>query len=129
MMSYKEWLACILGAAQDVASRDFQEEAWFPGGKVVSSPNEVYLTLMEDYTADLFFETYGKSFSSSQIRSWNEFRLQLQNYYDKMPRHPDRRVVLDDPEWELVRQAAERFVRALADQPSPNAPIPPGPAG
>ncbi len=113
MMSYEEWLARILDAAQSIASRKFQEEAWFPGGKVMSSPDEVSQILVEDCTADLFFETYGKTFTMEQVECWNELRSRLERYYDKMPRHPDARRVLDDPEWNLVRQAAERFVRAF----------------
>jgi hypothetical protein len=113
MMSYTEWLGRIIGAAQNVASREFQEEAWFPGGKVVSSPEEAYLVLMEDSTADLFFETYGKTFTASQIQRWNELRSRLEQYYSKMPSHPDPRRVLDDPEWDLVRQAAKIFLGAF----------------
>ena len=113
MMSYEEWLARILDAAQGIASRKFQEEAWFPGGKVVSSPDEVYQILMEDCTADLFFETYGTTFSTKQMEFWNELRSRLERYYDNMPRHPDARRVLDDPGWGLVRQAAKRFLRAF----------------
>ena len=57
MMPYDQWLGCIVDAARDIASREFQQEAWFPGGKIVPSPVEVYQTLMEDYTFDLFFQT------------------------------------------------------------------------
>jgi hypothetical protein len=116
MMSYKQWLGCILNAAQHIASREYQEKAWLSGGEIVSSPDEEYLTLMEDYTADLFVERYGKSFSTSQIQSWKEFKSRLQGYYQKTPKHPDPRHVLDDPEWDLVRQAATRFVRSFASQ-------------
>lgn len=116
MMSYRQWLDGVLNAAQHIASREYQEEAWLRAGNIVSSPDELYLTLMEDYTADLFVETYGKSFSRSQLQSWNEFSSQLQSYYDKMPKNPDLRHVLDDPEWHLVRHAADRFVRSFASQ-------------
>jgi hypothetical protein len=115
MMPFKVWLDHIIAAAQDIASREFQEEAWFPGGKVVSSPDELYLVLMEDSTPDLFFETYGKTFTTSQMQCWNEFRSLLEQYYSKMPLHPDPRHVLDDPEWELVRQAAKRLVQAMSE--------------
>ncbi|MGA2983978.1 MAG: hypothetical protein ABSG32_09195 [Terriglobia bacterium] len=116
MMPYKVWLDDIIDATQDIASRDFQEEAWFPGGKVVSSPDEIYQTLMEDSTPDLFFETYGKTFTTSQLQGWNELRSLLEQYYTQIPLHPDPRRVLDDPEWDLVRQAAKRFVRAFSSE-------------
>jgi hypothetical protein len=114
MMSYKEWLGHIVDAAQHIASREYQEVAWFPGAKVVSSPDEVYLVLMEDSTPDLFFETYGKTFTASQIQCWTELRSRLEQYYSKMPSHPDPRRVLDDPEWDLVRQAAKMFLGAFS---------------
>jgi hypothetical protein len=113
MMHYKEWLDHVIEAAQHISSREYQEVAWFPGAKVVSSPDEIYLVLMEDSTPDLFFETYGKTFATSQIQCWNELRSLLEDYYSRTPTHPDPRRVLDDPEWDLVRQAAKRFVRAF----------------
>ena len=58
--SRDQWLGWILDAARDVASREFQQEAWFPGGARRSSPDEVYLTLMEDRLFDQFFEQYGR---------------------------------------------------------------------
>ena len=115
MISYNDWLSRIISAARDIASHDFQEEAWFPGGKVVSSPDEVYQTLMEDFTFDLFFATYGQRFSAHQLHTADELRSTLQDYYDKLPLHPEPRLVLDDPNWDLVRQAADRFVRAFSD--------------
>jgi len=113
MMSYEEWLNCILNAAQDISSRAFQEEAWKAEGNVASSPDEVYQVLMEDCTPDLFFETYGKTVTDGQVQCWNELRSRLERYYDKMPRYSDPAQVLNDPEWERVRQAAARFVQAF----------------
>jgi hypothetical protein len=115
MMSFDKWLACIIDGARNIASRDYQEEAWFPNQKFFSSPGEVYEVLMEDCTADLFFETYGNAISDAQMQSWKELKLQLQRYYDKMPPHPDPRSVLEDPEWALVRQAAQKFVTAFSE--------------
>lgn len=114
MMSREKWLACIIEAAQNISSRDFQKEAWSPGGRVVSSPEEVYQSLMEDCTFDLFFQTYGKAFSEEQSRSWSELRTRLEEYYDKLPVFPNPHDVLNDPEWDSVRGAAERFVLAFS---------------
>jgi len=115
MMSYEKWLDCIVDAARNISSPKFQEEAWSPAGKVVSSPDEVYQVLMEDCTFDLFFQTYGNRFTEAQMHSSKELRSTLQAYYDRMPGHPDPVQVLNDPEWELVRQSAVRFVREFGD--------------
>jgi hypothetical protein len=116
MMSYDQWLGKIVNAAQNIASREFQEEAWFPGGKFVSSPIEVYECLMEDSTPELFFEKYAKTFTESQMQCWSELKSQLQHYYDKLPNHPDPSRVLYGPEWDLVRQAAAGFVREFGQR-------------
>ena len=113
MMAYDQWLGQIVDAVRHIASREFQEEAWFPGGKAVSSPNEIYLVLMEDNTFDLFFQTYGSGLSDEQMRAANELRSALEQYYDRMPEHPDAVEVLNDPQWDSVRQRAQRFVQAF----------------
>jgi hypothetical protein len=113
MMSYEQWLGRITEAARDIASREFQQEAWFPGGSVVSSPDEVYQSLIEDCTFDLFFQTYGNRFSEEQMRSANNLRSILEQYYARMPKHPDPVQVLNDPEWDSVRQSAATFLRAF----------------
>lgn len=110
MMSYEQWLSCILGRARAIASRADQEETWKAGGDLVSSPDEVYQALMEDCTADLFFETYGATLTEEQMQSWRDLKTRLTSYYDKMSLYPDPAQVLTDPEWELVRQAARSFL-------------------
>jgi hypothetical protein len=114
MMSYEEWLRCIIDAAQNIASGRFQEVAWFPGGKVRSSPEEAYQVLMEDCTADLFFETYGASLTQAQLGAWQILRADLEKYYLQLPRHADPKNVLKDPQWDVVRRSAEAFVHAFA---------------
>ena len=113
MMTFEAWLDCVLDAARNISSLEFQRKAWFPGGSEVSSPEETYQVLMEDCTADLFFETYGRRFTEEQMRSWFRLRSSLEGYYDKLSAHPDPNQVLYDPNWDLVRQSAEEFVRAF----------------
>jgi hypothetical protein len=73
---------------------------------------------MEDCTPDLFFERYREILSEEQLQSWRGFRSRLEQYYDKMPRHPEPAQVLDDPERELVRQAARSFTLAFMGTPT-----------
>ncbi len=114
VVSREQWQARILDAATHIASREYQEKAWFPGGDRRSSPNEVYLTLMEDSLFDRFFETYSETFTDQQIQCWKELRQRLDEYYEKLSKHPDPRLILADPEWEDVRETARRFVDAFS---------------
>jgi hypothetical protein len=115
MPSYKERLEMILDAARDIASKEYQERAWFPDSGLVSSPDEVYEVLMDDSWPELFFEEHGKNFTSKQMQYWNDFKSLLDHYFQKNPAQLDPRQVLDDPEWALVRQAAQKFVTAFSE--------------
>ncbi len=117
MMSYEQWLNSILEVAKETASREFQQEAWLSGRPSTSSPTEIYNTLFDDYTFDLFYETYSKGFTPPQSTAWNEFKQELETYGEKYDEFPNERVVFDDPDWQLVRDAAEQFVAAFGRSP------------
>jgi hypothetical protein len=113
MMSREQWLNSILDVAREAASRKFQEEAWLSGRPSTSSPTEIYNQLFDDYTFDLFFETYSKEFIPSQLMAWNDFKVELENYGDKFSEFPNERIVFEDPDWQRVREAASRFVKVF----------------
>lgn len=113
MMSYERWLNSILEVAKETASRDFQREAWLSGRPSTSSPTEIYNQLFDDYTFDLFYETYSAGFTPGEDTAWREFKSQLESYGNKYDEFPNEKVVFDDPDWQLVREAAARFVAAF----------------
>ena len=122
MMSYEQWLNSILEAAKETASREFQQEAWLSGRPSTSSPTEVYNLLFDAYTFDLFYETYSAGFTSEQSTAWREFKNQLEGYGNKYDEFPNERVVFDDPDWQLVRNAAAHFVAVFEQKhPAPSA--------
>jgi hypothetical protein len=121
MMSHEQWLNRILEVARETASREFQEEAWLSGRPSTSSPTEIYNQLFDDYTFDLFFETYSKDFTLKQTTAWTEFKLCLEKYGKKFPVFPNERIVFEDPDWQEVREAAARFVAAFEQRhPEPS---------
>lgn len=73
----------------------------------------MYNQLFDDFTFDLFYETYSKEFTQSQLVAWNEFDKQLESYGKKYDVFPNEQTVFDDPDWQLVREAAARFVAAF----------------
>lgn len=111
MMPREQWLSSILDVARETASREFQEEAWLSGRPSTSSPSEIYNQLFDDYTFDLFFETYSKDFTLSQLSAWSGFKLELEKFGDKFPEFPNERIVFEDPDWQRVREAAFQFVK------------------
>jgi len=118
MMSYERWRHALLDVAREAASREFQQEAWLSGRPSTSSPTEIYCQLFDAYTFDLFFETYCKTFSAQQLIAWGEFREQLERFGNKYTEFPNEQIVFDDPDWQLVRWAAARFVTAFESKKS-----------
>lgn len=113
MMSFEQWLNSILDVARETADRKFQEEAWLSGRPSTSSPSEIYNQLFDDYTFDLFFEKYSKTFTVEEMTAWSEFKDELEKYLPKIQASVGEREVFDDPEWQKVRQAAAGFVVAF----------------
>jgi hypothetical protein len=57
-----------------------------------------------------------------RLRLRSELRSTLERYWERMPQFPDPRKVLADPERQVVRDAAARFVAAFEQQhPEPSA--------
>jgi len=130
MISYEQRLKLIIEVAKEAASRDFQQEAWLSGRPSASSPTEIYSQLFDDYNFDLFHEMYSKDFAPVESAAWTEFKDQLESYWKKLASYkqmyaefPNERFVFDDPDWQLVREAAARFVAAFEPKhPEPSAP-------
>lgn len=97
MMSYERWLNSILEVAKETASREFQQEAWLSGRSSTSSPAEIYNQLFDDYTFDLFYETYSNDFTHDQSAAWMGLKNQLESYGNKYDEFPNERAVFDDP--------------------------------
>ena len=117
MMSREDWIRQILRVVGEIASRDFQERAWFGIGPEISSPNEIYNSLFDDSTFDLFFEKYAVTLTPRQIKVWNDLKKSLEDYEQDSDKLNDARRVFDDPEWQQVRGAAERFISVFESGP------------
>ena len=123
MMSHDQWLSALVTQARQIASREFQEQNWFRKDMAVGVNwvVEAYENL-DDLTFDLFFEKYSKEFTQSQLSAWVGFKNELDKYGEGLPNYPDVREVFDDPGWQRVREAAERFVEAF-EQKHPEASV------
>jgi hypothetical protein len=113
MMSYEQWLGSILEVARETASRHFQQEAWLSGRPSTSSPTEIYNELFDDYSFDEFFKAHAERMTAQQKTAWLTFKDKLEKYLPKLQRGLNEREVFEDPDWELVRESAARFVEAF----------------
>jgi hypothetical protein len=112
MMSYERWLEYILEIIRVIASREDQEKIWLGPRPEINWVGDLYNELGEEFFDD-FFKTYSGGFTSEQVTAWNQFKETFEEYGDKLPSYPEPRMVIDDPDWQLVREAAARFVIAF----------------
>jgi hypothetical protein len=116
MMSYEQWLEYILDIVRTIASRARQERAWLGPRTEVNWVGDLCNALDEDLF-DLFFTTYSKEFAAEQLIAWKQFKREFDKYGSRLPDYPDPRTVIEDPEWQVVREAATRFARAFERDP------------
>ena len=109
------WLQRLVETAEHFESREYQQRSWLGLGPEVSSPDELYCQFFDDYTAALFHQTFSREFSNDQERVWRDFVAALEHYEARNPGNLDARRVLEDPNWEHVREAARRFVRTFGN--------------
>ena len=112
MMSYEQWLKYILEIVQAISSREHQEKVWLGPRPEINWVGDLYDDLGEEFFDD-FFRRYSSGFTEEQLAAWNEFKQRFEEYGDKLPRYPDPKTVIDDPDWQSVREAAIRFIAAF----------------
>jgi len=121
MMPQEQWLNYILDIVRAIASRKHQEEVWLGPRQEINWVGDLYDDLDEEFF-DGFFKRFSDRFTVEQTVAWTQFEQRFENYGRKLPSYPEPRTVIDDPDWQLVREAAARFVAAFEQKhPEPSA--------
>lgn len=107
-MSPEVWKQSILKEVSHIADKNYQKKAWFGKGKYVSSLDEMYATLFEDFMFEDFLEQHTDLLTAEQRRLGKILLHVFDDYYDKnMPESEE--VVIKDPNWDKVIDAAKVF--------------------
>ncbi len=100
---------------EEVASLERQREAWLLQRPTLESPTEIYERLFGDLQADLFFLEHSESFSELQRQAWGVLEAEMNAYWPKIAAGIDEREVLNDPKWQIVRDAACHFLASFKE--------------
>ena len=112
-MTLERWLEIVRPVIQDFSDRMFQERAWFNRGPEVSSPTELISNLLDDFSFHKTSQTPSFNLSDEQRTACSHFAQMVRAYSHAHRGHLNEREVIDDPEWEKIRQAAAELLKVL----------------
>ncbi|TAH33001.1 hypothetical protein EYC58_02495 [Candidatus Saccharibacteria bacterium] len=112
-MNITIWKKNIREIVQDIASRESQERAWFGKSEQISSPDELYNSLFDDFLFDAFLASSEVNLSSLQKELGMRLSSSLKEYSPQGQELPSPRKMVRDPSWQKVRDIARAFERSL----------------
>lgn len=66
-MDLQAWKENILEVIEEISSEDFQKETWFGNSDKVSSPEELYCNLLDDFVFEKSLENKDLALSKAQF--------------------------------------------------------------
>lgn len=113
------WRENVIKAVKDIASREFQQRTWFGKDEEVSSPDEIYNTLFDDVLFGDFLQSSDIGLTKSQREYGFALIDTLEEYSPDESQLPSPEVMIDDPKWQVARNAANTFLESLENKDNP----------
>ncbi|MBE9155237.1 hypothetical protein IQ265_00035 [Nodosilinea sp. LEGE 06152] len=108
-MNVQLWQEKIVEVLKDIADEEFQREAWFEQGDKVSSPEELYCNLLEDFVFEEFIEKQESLLSNIQLIWARELISKMRAFKGKIFSCSDPKEILDDERWREISQLADHL--------------------
>ncbi len=116
MMDTNSWKKAVMGAVREIADESYQKSAWFGVGEEISSPEEVYCTLFDDFIYDDFLDSVNVPITDKQRMLGRELRDAMNQYANSIDYLCDADKVYNDPKWNDIRILAKFFWEALSEE-------------
>lgn len=107
------WKSSILDVVRRIADESYQQSAWFGMGTNISSPEEIYCELFDDFIYDDFLTSPDVYLTDIQRSSGLRLKEALNQYSDSVDFISDPERVFSDPQWGHVRFLAKEFLDAF----------------
>jgi len=113
-MSPENWKNAICDVVEQISNERIQRTAWFGlDPNVVSSPDELFCTLLDDFIFDDFLTSPEVNLTSKQRAAGQDLKNKLEKFAASVPGQLDPRQVIDDERWREIRLAAQAFRQKL----------------
>ena len=103
-MEINEWKKCVLKAVKDIADANFQKR-----DRYVSSPEEMYCMLFDDFMFKEFLELKSSGLNLEQITLGHNLACKLEEYSYVIDRL-DPEEISADPKWHNIQVCAKKFL-------------------
>ena len=104
------WKQNVLKIIEEIADRDYQELAWFGKANYVSSPDEMFCTLFDDFQFDEFLVNKDIDLTEQQRVNCELLRQKMNNFSEKLLISSNPEDVIDHPDWVDIRTVANSIL-------------------
>jgi hypothetical protein len=113
MMDPQAWKENILEVIEEISNEDFQKETWFGNSDKVSSPEELYCNLLDDFIFEEFLENQDLELSEAQFSLGKALISKMKSFREIIFSYPDPQEILHHKDWQEIRLLASRFKQSF----------------
>jgi hypothetical protein len=111
----KVWRNIVTEVVGEIADENLQRRAWFGIGPEVSSPEDDISAFFGDAAIEEFLNRDDTGLNETEIKAGRDLFELMSELADQTPEHIDPHVLIDDPRWQKIREAAARFYKLLQE--------------
>lgn len=110
MIEKNIWISQIKKIIKDISDLEYQKRAWLGIGPEVSSPEEIYCTLFDDFMVEDFLRSDEIELSEMQRSLFRKLIKDMESIAEKYSQKFEPKILLRDEKWlELTKLASELF--------------------
>lgn len=113
------WRHLVEDAIRSIADESMQRKAWFGFGPEVSSPSEVINGFYSDAAIENFLDRDDNGLNQQQLAAGQRLYQLMEKFMEQIPKYPKPESVIDNPQWNEIRNAASQFLDLLVDDRPP----------
>jgi hypothetical protein len=103
------WTTNIREVLAHLSDKDYQTRAWLGVGPEVSSPEELYSQIFDDFSFSEFLKAPDIDISAEARSVGHNLLHRLDAFFNSSSSRRSPEAVLRDPDWEEIRRLAQRF--------------------